>query len=103
MRAYDKNLDEYYYSDDTPELYLTDEQIDDVLNSLPYIDDPAEINVRETIKQIEIINREEKLGKITPSESGARIRDISNNFLRKYDFWPYVTKSFELFYKAFEQ
>ena len=103
MRAYNKDLDEYYSPDDTPELYLTDEQINAVLNSLPHIDKPAEINVREAIKQIETINREEKLGKISASESSAKIRNISNDFLRKYGFWPYITKTFELFYKSFER
>ncbi|MDR1468628.1 MAG: hypothetical protein LBT00_04980 [Spirochaetaceae bacterium] len=103
MRAYNKNLDEYYSPDDTPELYLTDEQINGVLNSLPHIDKPAEINVREAIKEIETINREEKLGNILPAESSVKIRNISNGLLQKYGFWPYVTKTFELFYKSFEQ
>jgi hypothetical protein len=103
MRPYDKDMDRYYSPDDTPELYLTEEQINDAFDSLPYMNENAEINVRETIKQIETINREEKLGKISSSESAAKIKTLSNDFLQKYGFWPYVTKSFELFYKSFEQ
>jgi hypothetical protein len=103
MRPYNKDLDEYYSPDDTPELYLTEEQINCTLDSLPCMNENAEINVREIIKQIETINREEKLGEISSSESAAKIGIISNDFLQKHGFWPYVTKSFELFYKSFEQ
>ena len=59
--------------------------------------------VREIIKQIETINRDEKEGNISSSEANKKITSISNNFLRDFGFWPYVTKSFELFYKSFEK
>jgi hypothetical protein len=103
MRPYDENRDRYYSPDDTPELYLTEEQINGVLDLLPVMSEYAEISVRETIKQIETINREEKQGKISPAESTGKIKTLSNDFLHEHGFWPYVTKSFELFYKSFER
>jgi len=103
MRPYNRDLDNYYSPDDTPDLYLTEEQINIALASLPSMNENAEISVRETIRRIETINREEKLGNISPSESNEKIKSLSNSFLQKYDFWPYITKSFELFYKSFER
>jgi ferritin-like metal-binding protein YciE len=103
MRPYNRKTDRYYSPDDTVELYLTEEQINEALESLPQTDNSAELSVRKTIKKIETINRNEKLGKISSSESTVKIRNISNDFLNEYGFWPYITKSFELFYKSFER
>ncbi|MDR3259726.1 MAG: hypothetical protein LBT51_08995 [Fusobacteriaceae bacterium] len=103
MRSYDKNLDDYYSPDDTPELYLTEEQIDNTLNAIPDYDDPAEIEVKKTIKIIETINREEKFGKISKEDCITKSNKVSDDFLEKYGFWPYITKTFEEFYKLFEK
>jgi hypothetical protein len=102
MRPYDKNLDSYYSPDDTPELYLTENQVNCALEKLPFINEPAEIAVIEVIKEIEHINRMEKTGSITEHESSKKIKEISNSFLKEHGFWPYITKTHERFYKSFE-
>jgi len=103
MRPYNEDLDNYYSPDDTPELYLTENQVDFVLTRLSVINDPAEIEVREIIRDIESINRMEKLGNIREEESADKIKTLSNNFLKKYGFWPYKTKTHESFYKYFDK
>lgn len=103
MRAYNKEIDGYYSPDSTPTLYLTEEQVNTVLCKLPCINTPSEITVRETIRIIEKLNREEKLGSISGSDATKKIAEISNAFLHEYGFWPYITKTHEQFYKSFEE
>jgi hypothetical protein len=103
FRAYNRKTDNYYSPDDTPHLFLTEEQVNNALGSLPIMKEPEEIKVREIIKQIETINRDEKMGNISSSEANKKISTISDDFLFDFGFWPYITKSFELFYKSFEQ
>jgi len=101
MRPYNKDIDTYYSPDDTPDLYLTEEQVNNTLEMLSEINEPSEIAVRDVIKRIETINREEKLGIISTKDSFSKIRTISDDFLDKYGFWPYITKTFENFYESF--
>lgn len=101
MRAYNSKIDKYYSPDDTPELYLTDEQIELGLSLVPIYKEDSEIEVRELIRKIEIINQQEKLLKVSKEESFKVNKELANNFFRKYGFWPYLTKTYKNFYSYF--
>jgi hypothetical protein len=102
MRPYDRRIDQHYWPDDTPDLFLTEEQVDEVLRNIPLLADPKEIDVRHVIVTIEKINREEKLGVVSTEESIMTCRKISNDFLSKHSVWPYKTKTYDSFYKSFD-
>lgn len=102
MRAYDKEKDSYYSPDDTPELYLTEQQVKEALDYIAkHTDSPEEFDVRILIAKVEELNRKEKLGSISESECRRMIEKITDDFADKYDFWPYITKTFTSFYKYF--
>jgi hypothetical protein len=101
MREYDPQKDNYYSPDDTPNLYLTNKQIKSHLEDIPKFDKCDEKEVRKVIIKIEILNKREKMGKISTNECHKKIEELNDKFLNKYDYWPYMTKTYELFYKSF--
>jgi hypothetical protein len=101
MRNYNPKKDRYYSPDDTPNLYLTDEQINHALKSIPNFDGREEEEVRRVIIKLETLNRDEKLGQITPDDSFKRSRKLADEFLKQFGFWPYITKTHQAFYEFF--
>ena len=103
MRKYEKNIDDYYSPDSTPDLYLDEDLVILVLDSIDKIETDDEIEVREVIKKIESIQRDYCINKITLEESKSKIRYISEQFFNKYEYWPYVTKTYDAFYRYFDK
>ena len=103
MRKYNNNVDEYYSPDATPDLYLDDETVNSVLEQISRIETEEEIEVRTLIKKIETLHRNACLGGISLEASKQEIRKLSDSFLEKFGFWPYLTKTFTAFYKSFEK
>ncbi len=102
MRAFNSKIDKYYSPDDTPEIFLKSEQVEEALSTINLIDNSdEEIEVRSVIRKIEELNRKEKKGEISEMECNNFTRKITNNFAEKYDFWPYMTKTYKAFYKYF--
>lgn len=101
MRQYNPNIDKMYSPDDTPELYLSIQQIEYTFNKIKCFEGEDEKAVIEVIREIETLNRKEKLGQITPKECKEKIKIISNNFLDRFGHWPYITKSYKAFYQLF--
>lgn len=103
MRKYDKKTDKYYSPDSTPDLYLDEETVDSVLDSIEAYKADEEVEVRKIIKEIEALHRDACLEKISLNDSKAQIKKLSDKFLEKYGFWPYLTKTFTAFYGHFDK
>lgn len=101
IRKYNADIDEYYSPDDTPNLFLTEEQVEEVLASIPKINEESELEAIEIIRKIEKLQRDEKLGEISNDECVKENDKISDYFLKKYGFWPYVTNIYKNFYMSF--
>lgn len=101
MRAYNRELDNYYSPDDTPHLYLENIQIEEALNNIQNYESQDEKDVRTYIMKIEKLNANQKKGKITEEDCLKSINELAEDFANKYDYWPYMTKTFKEFYNFF--
>ena len=100
-RPYDPDKDEYYYPDYTPDLYLTDEQIEIALEEIEISDDSAEKETQKIIRQIETLHRKVCLGKLKHTEFLAKCDQISDKFVKVFGYWHSETKTYKDFYKHF--
>lgn len=101
MRQYNPDVDKYYSPDDTPDLYLSDEQVKEYIGKISIEKEESEFEVRHLIVEIESLNRFAKMGEISNEENYIQSKKLADSFLQKFGFWPYVTKTYELFYKNF--
>ncbi|MCP3685983.1 MAG: hypothetical protein GY861_25340 [bacterium] len=99
-RPYDPNIDKFYYPDDTPELYLTEEQVENILKKIPAFTTPEEEDARMEIQGIERAHRMKCTSSITHKEYLKKCKNISNKFLKKHGFWAWETKTVKEFYNT---
>jgi hypothetical protein len=100
-RPYDESIDTLYSPDATANLYLTEEMVNDALAAIPAYDEASEKEARSLVIEIESLNRAEKLGKITAEKCFAENKRISDYYLAKFGFWPYMSKTYSEFYELF--
>jgi len=98
MRQFNPKIDYYYSPDSTPNLYLSEEQVEHALDKISQYGEEAEKVVRSLIRKVEELNRLEKNGIISNDECVLRANKIENEFVKKFGFWPYVTKTYKEFY-----
>lgn len=103
MRKYNEKTDKYYSPDATPDLYLDEETVNSVLASIEDFKGDEEVEVKNLIKEIEALHRDACLEKISLKDSKTQIKKLSDKFLEKYGFWPYLTKTFAAFYGHFDK
>ena len=101
FRQYSVDLDDLYSPDATPSLFLSEEQVEESLNSVPQYSEEPEKEARSVVVEIEALNRQEKAGLISADKSLSRNRAIAEQFLEKYGFFPYVTRTYQQFYEYF--
>lgn len=102
-RLYNENIDDYYSPDDTPHLFLSEEQINEALANLKHYSEQSEIEAKALLKRIEQLNRQEKLGEITPEKCLDKNKELVKAFADKHGFWPYITKTYQDFYEFFRK
>lgn len=102
-RPYNPEKDDYYYPDDTPEIYLTENQVEQILAQILALDDSAEKDARDEVRQIEKLHRMRCLGQITQEEYLEKCKEVSEEFGNKHGFWAWETVTVKSFYEYFSR
>ena len=101
MRQFNPQKDKYYSMDNTPDLYLTTEQVNDALNKIKIRNDEMEQSAVELLKKSVNIHMEKGLGKLTGDEESNEIQNLEKDFVSKFGIWPYQTEVYTDFYNLF--
>lgn len=101
MRKFNKSIDDFYSMDETPDVYLDDEQIETALSKITISDEDAEVAAVELLKKEEQIHRDSLMGKYSDDESTKLIQTLEDEYVSKYGFWPSASSVYEDFYSQF--
>ena len=101
MRKFEEKIDGFYSMDDTPDIYLDDEQIQSALKKIKIPNEEAELAAVELLKKSEQIHRDSLMGKISDEECTKQIQALEDEFVSKYGFWPSASSVYENFYSQF--
>lgn len=101
MRKFDNKIDDYYSMDDTPDVYLDEEQIESALEKIKIPNEEAELAAVELLKKSEQIHRDSLLGKFSNDDCTKQIQLLEDGFVSKYGFWPSASSVYENFYSQF--
>ena len=101
MRKYDKDIDDFYSMDETPDVYLDDEQIQNALANIKIPNEEAELEAVEILKKSEQLHRDSLMGKLSDDECTKLIQEIEDKFVSTFGFWPSASCVYEDFYAQF--
>ena len=79
MRKYDKDIDDFYSMDETPDVYLDDEQIQNALANIKIPNEEAELEAVEILKKSEQLHRDSLMGKLSDDECTKLIQEIEEH------------------------
>ena len=94
-RLYDPEVDESYHPDDTPRLYLSDQQVRATMAKLPPTSDPAELEARTILELVETEHRLVLRQESTRTTASHRIED----YRIRHGSWPWSSESARRFYE----
>lgn len=93
-------IDGCYDPNATPDLYLTETQVKEVISSLCFSDEKNKAALK-LIEEVEKLQRDKCLGAISSSEKAVASRALHNAFQKEFHCWAYVTVAYKEFYRHF--
>ena len=103
MRQFDPIYDEIYGLNETPDLYLSEEQVSAALERISISKGKGEEEALQFVYQIESLHRNEALDKISHNEFLSEIKQRQDKFVKEFGFWPYAANSYKAFYEQFNK
>lgn len=103
MRQFEPNKDEIYGLNETPDLYLSEEQLSAALKRISISKEKGEEEALQFVFQIESLHRKEALGKISHNDFLSEIKQKQDKFVKEFGFWPYAANSYKAFYGQFNK
>lgn len=99
-RQFDIQTDKAYDPDSMSDVYLSEEQVSDVVSSLSF-NAPMDIEALKLIQAIEKLQREKCLGVISADEEADSSRKLQLSFRNRFHCWAYATDAYREFYRHF--
>lgn len=102
VRPFNPKMDKIYGFDETPDLYLEDEQIEEAFSSLPQNNTSEAMAVKQAIIKIETLKREYCKGLLSFETMKQQVSEIDKVFFSKFGYWMYVSSVHQSFYNFFD-
>ena len=102
-RPYHPATDSCYHPDDTPELFLVEKQVKDVLRKIQKENSDVEQAACELLCHVETLHRQVCTGTFNADQAIEECQQIAEEFRDKYGIWHFHTVAYELFYSSFDR
>lgn len=97
---YDKDRDVCYHFLNTPDLYITQDIVEEIFLTIGQPLTQNDFDVQKYIRGTELLKMQYCLGKITLEEKKEKCLNLDDEFCAKHSCWAYSCEYYQRFYAA---